>query len=153
MSPADQALSTLARIDYANALLADIGPAQDRTAEQWARVVMEDAPADRRQALTQGWSALGLQLGPARSAGFVLGWQVRHSTPDTVRLSAGATLGLRSELRFQRRQHTLLLACFIQLDDDKARAMWAQAESRHPQVMYQLLEQAIARTASAGNVV
>ncbi|MBB4892952.1 hypothetical protein FHS39_001963 [Streptomyces olivoverticillatus] len=148
--PAAQALSTLARIDYANALLADVGPAAgDRTAEQWARAVMEDAPADTRQALTQGWTSLGLQLGPARSDGFVLGWPVRHSAPDIVLLSADPTLGLHGQLLLQREERTLLMACFIQLDSNQARALWAQAESRHPEVMHQLLEQAVSRAAPA----
>ncbi|WP_268977867.1 hypothetical protein [Streptomyces sp. GS7] len=43
----------------------------------------------------------------------MLGWQVRHSTPDIALLSVGSTLGLRGELLLQRRQHTLLLVCFI----------------------------------------
>lgn len=140
--PEVQPLSTLARIDYENAVLADLGPAQDRTAEQWARAILEDAPPETRHALTQGWTALGLQLGPARSEDFVLGWPVRHSTPDLVLLSADPTLGLSGELLFQRRPQSLLLACFIQLEDDTARALWTQAESRHPHVMHQLLEQA-----------
>lgn len=147
--PDAHALSTFARIDYENALLADLGAAQEHTAEQWARAVLEGAPPEMRQALTQGWTALGLQLGPAQSEGFVLGWPVRHSTPDHVLLSLTSTRGLRGELLFQRRPHTLLLASFIHLEDDDARALWASVESRHPQAMHQLLEQAITRTAPA----
>ncbi|MFI1973067.1 hypothetical protein [Streptomyces cinnamoneus] len=143
--PAAHALSTLVRIDYENAVLADLDPAQNRTAEQWARTVLEDAPSDTRQALTQGWTALGLQLRPAPSEGCVLGWPVRRRTPDLVLLSAGPTRGLHGELLFQRRPHALLLAAFIQLDGERARALWAPAENRHPHVMYQVLEQAVSR--------
>ncbi|MFJ8390908.1 hypothetical protein ACIQ9Q_41830 [Streptomyces sp. NPDC094438] len=146
--PDAHALSTLARIDYENALVTDLDPAQDRTAEQWARTVLEEAPSDMRQALTKGWTALGLQLGPAQGEGFVLGWPVRHSTPDVLLLSADPTLGLHGQLLFQRRSHTLLLAAFIQLDSERARALWAPAEGRHPHVMHQVLEQAISRTAA-----
>ncbi|MEU8686632.1 hypothetical protein [Streptomyces sp. NPDC048611] len=135
-------LSTLARIDYENAVLADLGPVQDRTAEQWARTIMEDAPSDMQRTLTQGWTALGLQLGPARSEGFVLGWRVQHSTPDLVLLSAAPTLGLSGELLLQRRPHSLLLSCFIRLDDDRARGLWDRTESRHPKAMHQMLERA-----------
>ncbi|MGI5340192.1 hypothetical protein ACQEVS_23730 [Streptomyces sp. CA-181903] len=144
--PAAHALSTLSRIDYENAVLADLGPAPYRTAEQWARAVLEDADAGTRQALREGWTSLGLALGPARSDGHVLGWPVRRDTPDAVLLAADPTLGLRGELLFQRGPGTLLLACFIRLDDDAARALWASAESRHPQVMHRLLEQAVSRT-------
>ncbi|UNO40007.1 hypothetical protein [Streptomyces sp. MST-110588] len=151
--PDVHALSTLARIDYENALAVDLGAAQGaraRTAEQWARAVLEGAPADTQRALTRGWTALGLRLGPsARSEGRVLGWPVRHSTADTVLLGAGPTLGLHGELLFQRRKHTVLLATFIQLDDDGARTLWTGAESRHPLVQQQLLEQAVARAMGA----
>ncbi|MGW3012044.1 hypothetical protein ACWC9R_24900 [Streptomyces sp. NPDC001219] len=142
VSPHARQLSTLARIDYENAVLADLGQAQDRTAEQWARTIMEDAPSDMQRTLTQGWTALGLQLGPARAEGFVLGWPVRHSTPDLVLLSAGPTLGVSGDLLLQRRPHSLLLSCFIQLDDDMARTLWARTESRHPKAMHQMLERA-----------
>ncbi|EME98219.1 hypothetical protein J7W19_22855 [Streptomyces mobaraensis NBRC 13819 = DSM 40847] len=143
--PAAHALSTLPRIDYENAVLAEPDPAPDRTALRWARAVLEDADAETRQALTQGWTSLGLALAPAGSDGHVLGWRVRGSTPDAVLLAADATRGLRGELLFQRAQGTLLLACFIRLDDDAARALWAQVESHHPQVMHRLLEQAVSR--------
>ncbi|GAB7028928.1 hypothetical protein AB0G35_11635 [Streptomyces sp. NPDC021749] len=147
--PDAHALSTLARIDYENALLADLGPDQDRTAEQWARAVLEGAPPEMRQALTQGWTALGLRLGPAQSEGCVLGWPVRDSTPDLVLLSTTSTRGFRGELLFQLRPHTLLFASFIHLEHDDARALWASVESRHPQAMHHLLEQAVSRTAPA----
>ncbi|MBZ4320775.1 hypothetical protein [Streptomyces huiliensis] len=133
------------RIDYENAVLADPDPAPDRTAERWARAVLEDADADTRQALTRGWTSLGLALAPAGSDGCLLGWRVCRNTLDTVLLAADPTLGLRAELLFRRHERTLLLACFIQLDDDAARALWAPAESRHPQVMHRLLEQAVSR--------
>lgn len=147
--PDARALSTLARIDYENALLVDIGPAQDRTAEQWARAVLEDAPADTRRALTSGWSALGLQLSSTQPDRHVLGWPVRRSTPDLTLLGTSSHLGLEGELLFQRQQHTLLLASFIHLDNDDTRAVWAGVEDRHPQVMHQLLEQALSRTTRA----
>ncbi len=82
----------------------------------------------------------------------MLGWPVRHSTPDITILTDDPTLGRRAELLFQRQQHTLLLACFVQLDDDTARALWAPAERRHPQVMHRLLERAVSRTARPGSM-
>ncbi|MEE4418927.1 hypothetical protein [Streptomyces bugieae] len=144
-----QRISTLDRIDYENALLADLGPTEDRTAEQWARTVLEEAPRDMRRALTQGWTALGLQLGPALSEGCVLGWPVRHSTPDSVLLSTSSTLGLHGQLVFQRRPGELLFASFIQLEGDAARALWASVEGRHPDAMHRLLDRAISRTTPA----
>lgn len=137
--PDARALSSLAQIDYENALLIDIDPAQDRTAEQWARAVLEDAPADTRNALAQGWSALGLQLGSGQPDRLVLGWPVLRTSADFTLLGAASRLGLQGELLFERGQHTLLFASFIQLDNDDARAMWARVEPMHPPAMRQLL--------------
>jgi hypothetical protein len=57
--PAARALSTLSRIDYEDAFLVETGPATDRTAEQWARAIVEGAPITVRSTLVSGWSALG----------------------------------------------------------------------------------------------
>src|ERR1700686_3814812 len=106
--PSARALCTLSRIDYEDAFLVQIGSAQDRTPEQWARAVLEDSPAALRSALLRGWSSLGLQLGPIRSGGFVLGWKVQRSTPDFVLLGAESRLGLRAELLLKRHRKMLL---------------------------------------------
>jgi hypothetical protein len=59
-------------IDDEDAFLVEIGPAHDRTSEQRARAILEDAPILVRHALRWGW--------------FVLGWEVRRSTPDVALL-------------------------------------------------------------------
>jgi hypothetical protein len=41
-------LATLERIDYADAFVVQIRDARKRTAEQWARVVLEEAPVATR---------------------------------------------------------------------------------------------------------
>jgi hypothetical protein len=135
-------LSTLARIDYQDAFLADTGLAQDRTAEQWAREVLEGAPVSTRRTLSRGWSGLGLRLGPARSDRHVLGWEIRRSDPDAVLLGACGRLGLSGELIFQRSPCALLYATVVQLENRVARGLWAAIESRHRRVVQGLLERA-----------
>lgn len=110
---AARALCTLFQIDYEDAFLVEIDPVQDRMAEQWARAVLEDAPAMMRSALLRGCSALGLQLAPTRSERFVLGWEVRRSTPDFALLGAGCRLGMPAELLFKRQEKWLLFATFV----------------------------------------
>lgn len=139
---AARALSTLCHVDYEDAVLAETGPAQDRTGEQWARAILEDAPRSTRNALWRGWSALGLRLGSTQPDRFVLGWEVRRSTPDVALLGASGRLGLSGELLFERRQHTLLFATFVQLENRIARALWAGIAARHRQVVRDLLEHA-----------
>lgn len=140
-----RALCTLSRVDYEDAFLVDIGPLGDRTAEQWARAILEDAPAIMRSALLRGWSALGLRLGPTRSDGFVLGWEVRRSTPDVALLGARSRLGLPAELLFQRQQQRLLVATFVQKENRIARAMWAGVEPMHRPIVRDVLERASCR--------
>jgi hypothetical protein len=91
---AARALSTLSRLDYHDAFLVETGPAQDRTGEQWARAILEGAPMSTRNAPSRGWSALGLRLGSTQSDRFVLGWEVRRTTPDVALLGASGRLGL-----------------------------------------------------------
>ena len=140
-------LSTLAHIDYEDAFrvgtgLAQDRTAQDRTAEQWAREILEGAPESTRRALARGWSGLGLRLGPAQSDRHVLGWEIRHSDPDTVLLGACGRLGLSGELIFQRSPRSLLYATVVQLENRIARGLWAAIESRHRRVVQGLLARA-----------
>ena len=142
LPPAARALSTLPHVDYEDAFLVETGRAQDRTAEQWARAILEDAPVSMRNALSRGWSTLGLRVGSTDPDRFVLGWELRRSTPDVALLGARGRLGLSGELLFERQQHTLLFATFVQLENAIARALWTGIASRHRQVVRDLLEQA-----------
>ena len=139
---AARALSTFPHVDYEDAFLVETGRAQDRTAEQWARAILEDAPVSTRNALSRGWSKLGLRVGSTDPDRFVLGWELRRSTPDVALLGARGRLGLSGELLFERQQHTLLFATFVQLENVIACALWAGIASRHRQVVRDLLERA-----------
>ena len=143
--PAARKLSTLSHVDYEDSFLVEIGSPQDRTAEQWARAILEDAPIVMRSALLSGWSALGLRLGSPRSHRFVLGWEVRRSTPDFALLGARSRLGLPAELLVKRRQKTLLFATFVQQENHIARALWAGVEPVHRPVVRHVLERASCR--------
>ena len=143
--PAARRLSTLSRIDYEDAFLLETGPAQDRTGEQWARAILEEAPIPTRSALLLGWSSLGLRLGPTRSDRCVLGWKVLVSTSGFALLAAGSRLGLPAQLLFKRQRHTLLFCTFVQHENTIARALWAGVEPVHRQVVPYVLEQASLR--------
>jgi hypothetical protein len=133
----------LARIDYEDAFLVDTGPARNRTAEQWARAILEGAPIAVRSALVSGWSASGLRLGSLSSEEFVLGWEVRRSTPDRVLLAARSRFGLPAELLVERRTRRLLFATFVQHENPVARALWAGVEPVHGPVVRHVLARVI----------
>jgi hypothetical protein len=145
-----RAQSTLRRIDYADAFLADVGPTGRRTAEAWARAVLEDAPLALRRSLGSGWSALGLKVGLVRSGeDAVLGWPIRRRTPDAVLLGAGSRIGMPGQLLFARRGETLLFATFVEQDNPAARALWAGVERVHVPTVRRVLESAVARLRTA----
>jgi hypothetical protein len=136
------ALSTLAHVDYADAFLLETGGGDDRTGEQWARAILEDAPVGVRRSLSQGWFALGLKLGSTHSDRFVLGWEVRHSSADYALLGADSRLGMPAELLFEPQGHALLFATFVQHGNPFVRAVWAGTKPVHQQVVRQVLERA-----------
>jgi hypothetical protein len=144
--PDARALSTLSQVDYEDAFVVETRAAQERTGEQWARVILEDAASIVRSALRGAWSALGLQLGPTGSDRFVLGWEVRRSTPAYVLLGASSRIGMPAELLFKRQRGTLLFATFVRHANPIARIVWAGIEQGHRPVVRYLLEQASRRS-------
>jgi hypothetical protein len=145
--PGQSALSTLARVDYQDAFAVGPvpGPARDRTPEQWARAVLEDAPATVQGQLRRGWQMLGLRLGPARSARRVLGWEIRRSTPEFVLLGAGSRIGMPGELLIRRDGDGLLFATFLQQRNPLARLLWARVTPVHQRTVKSLLIHAARR--------
>lgn len=138
-----RALCTLARIDYEDAFELETDVAAGRTAEQWARAILEQAPSTLRGTLRRGWLSLGLELGPSRSERFVLGWEVRRSTPEFVLLGAGSRIGLPAELLFRREPGTLLVCTFVQQDNPLARSVWAGTEPLHRRILPYVLRQGV----------
>ena len=59
-----RALSTLARVDYCDAFLFDVGAPHDESAEELIREILEGAPLAVRTQLLSGWSAIGLKVSP-----------------------------------------------------------------------------------------
>ena len=141
-----RALSTLPQVDYADAFVVETGPAKEWTCEEWARAMLEGAPAIMRTALLSAWFALGLRLGSNPSDRFVLGWEVRRSTSDYSLLGAGSRVGMPAELLFKRRRRTLLYATFVRHENPISRAVWAGIAPGHRQVVRYALEQAAALT-------
>ena len=142
---AARALTTLPQLDYHDTFVFDLPRTEDRTAEQWARAMLEGASDATRAGLRAGWLALGLKLGPEEAKDRVLGWEVRRSTPEVLILSGESHLGMRGELLFQRRKRTLLFATFLVHTNDVARTVWAGAAPMHRKIVRRLLEQAVRR--------
>jgi hypothetical protein len=134
-------LSTLPTIDYADAFLVDTSRHSDWTPERWAVAVLEEAPAETRANLLDGWSALGLKA--AESDRSVLGWAIRRSNPDAVLLGRDSRIGMPGELLFARRPDGLLFATFVHHRTAATRAMWAAAQRIHVRTVTTLLDRAV----------
>jgi hypothetical protein len=140
-----RALSALSCIDYADAFLVNVGTVSERSAEQWARAILEDSPATLRHPLLSGWSAIGLKLDGGRGGQTVLGWPIRNRTPEYVLLAADGRIGLSGELLFKRNQDTLHYSTFVRHDNPAARALWAGVVRVHVPTVRYLLKQASRR--------
>jgi len=138
--PDVRARSALPRIDYEDCFAVESDSAQDRTAEEWARVLLEGSPAATRRALRLGWFSLGLRIGSTNNDRLVLGWPVRRSDPDCVLLGTSSRLGFEAEVFCKREQHELFAGTLMQLESRAARAVWAGVAPRHRRVVRTILE-------------
>ena len=139
-----RALSTLARIDYCDAFLFDVGSTHDESAEELIREILEGAPLAVRTQLLSGWSAIGLKVGNT-SERSVLGWEVRRTVPDHVLLGADSRIGMPGELLLKKEGDALLFATFVAQRNLAARALWAVVEPVHVRVVREILGQASQR--------
>jgi hypothetical protein len=143
--PVARRLSTLPRIDYADAFTVEVRAGDARPAEEWARAMLENAPPDTRRALHRGWSSLGLRRGSMQDADRILGWEVVRSSPAYVLLHADSPLGLVGELLYRREPDAVLFSTLVELKNPLIRAIWAAVIPGHQRTVRSLLEQMVAR--------
>ncbi|BDX32025.1 hypothetical protein TUM20985_25720 [Mycobacterium antarcticum] len=143
--PEVRALSSLPRVDYADAFLVQGDAPPDWTARRWAGAVLEEPPAELRATLASGWAALGLKS--VTSADSVSGWSVRRVDTDSLLLGRRSRIGMPGELLFTRRPEGMVFATFVQHRTAVTRPLWASVKSGHVRTVRALLERA-ARAAS-----
>ncbi|KAA5826836.1 hypothetical protein ABT337_08985 [Saccharopolyspora hirsuta] len=139
-----RSFSSLRRIDYEDAFAVGIAEHVSGSAEQWARAVFESAPAPLRAFLRFGWSMLGAKLGPASSAEHVFGLRIGAAQPDRIRLEVLWRIGLRANLMFRMRSHSLVFATFVEHRRRASRFIWPLVVPIHVVVMRYLLTRAAA---------
>jgi Protein of unknown function (DUF2867) len=142
-----RALSTLPRIDYTDAFRLTIPGASRHTGEEWARAILEGAPAPTRAMLRRGWFALGLHLGSSNNRRLVLGWAVRRRSPEFVVLGARSLLGMEAELLFRRERSAILFATLLKLNNPLFRTFWGAFSPQHRRIVRHLLKEAGRREA------
>lgn len=133
------ALTTLLRVDYHDTFAFAHGDASQRSAECWARKILEHAPHHVRVGLLRGWAALGLELDARPSAERVLGWQIRANDDDALLLGARSRLGMRGELLIRREANVVSLSTLIQHERLLSRVVWWFVAGAHRRVVPRVL--------------
>jgi hypothetical protein len=135
------------RYDYTDSFEAPVtATTDDRTPEQWARAVFEDAPRPVRWFLMTGFRyGLGLRFGPRPSPEHVLGWAIIEREPDSLTLESRSWF-LTSRLIFQTEASRVTQSTFVRYDKRIAAIIWPPASILHRQIVPRLLRYAAART-------
>ena len=81
-------LDTLESPDYVDLFTATTSGATDRSAEEWARAVLEDTTIGRSAPVL--WRRLGLRLGPTPSTDHVQGWKIADRGRDWIRIETSS---------------------------------------------------------------
>src|SRR5689334_19665517 len=102
-------MSELERIDYSDSFVARVPADDSRAPIDWAREILDRAPAWFRRSAPGTWRMLGLKHAPVGSPGSVLGWPVRRESGDYALLGAGSRVGMPAELLVWRRSPTQLV--------------------------------------------
>ena len=143
LPPEVRALSTLPRLDYTDSFVAGTSRAQELTAEEWARRMLENAPVPFLLAAPVTWFSLGLKHGPPWSRENVLGWPVRRREPDLLLLGADGRLGASAELLLQRRADSIFFATLLRIDSPAMKRVWSAMEGPHRRIVAKLLRRGV----------
>ncbi|MGO8769376.1 MAG: hypothetical protein ACLQIK_23530 [Mycobacterium sp.] len=134
-------VTTLSDVMYVDAHVLETPHARERTAEQWARAIMEDVTEAKRAHLTAAWATIELDLAP-NAEGAVAGWRIGSSKPEHVLLQANSLLGFRGELALNVTDSAVQLATFVTMRDAHARDAWFRVVPAHLAFVRSLLEHA-----------
>jgi hypothetical protein len=124
-------LTTLGRVDYLDAFVAEVDPDDPGRPQAWARAMFEGIGRRERLEFQLVWRGLGLRLGLLPSADRIVGWRIRDEQPDHVLLHADSWIGMPAEVLVRRAGSELTMVTFVQQRTALARAMWAKATPVH----------------------
>jgi len=129
---------------YADAFEIRLRQPDGRSAEQFARCALENAPWPVRWTVSMAHRhVLRLRLAPASSPGHVLGWTIVASQPDLIQLEAVSPLLGRGVIVGRRVDPTrAVFTTFVYTRSALGRAIWAVVAPLHRRVATYLLEHA-----------
>jgi Protein of unknown function (DUF2867) len=132
--------------DYDDSFAAPRAAADDRTPEQLARAVFEDAPRPVRWFLVGGFRyGLGLKFGPRPSPEHVLGWAIIDRSPDSLTIEARSWF-LTSRLVFRTETTRVTQSTYVRYERWIAAIIWPPVSILHRQIVPRVLQRAARRT-------
>ncbi|PSR66875.1 hypothetical protein C8258_18540 [Nocardia sp. MDA0666] len=134
-------LTTLDDVVYIDSHVLETPAVTGRTAEQWARTIMEDVPEEVRARLRAAWAGIELDLTPGAPE-TVAGWRITFSAPDCLLLRADSGLGFHGELALEIRDGVVALSTFVAMRGTRAPDVWFSVVPGHLAFVRSLLERA-----------
>jgi hypothetical protein len=137
-----RALTTLSEPDYVDLFTVTTPVATDRSPEQWARAVLEQADLSRRNA-RRFWRLIGLRLGPSGSPDHVQGWKIAARGDNWLRVET-ASWYLTAQAVCLVEDDQVSLSLSLRYDKRPVAALvWALVSSPHQRAVPVMLHQAV----------
>jgi len=128
--------------DYVDLFTARTNEASEKSAEDWARVALEEAPDHLRLAVVLAQRlVLGLRLGPRRSPDYILGWKIADRGDSWVRTEAASWM-MTASLVFKVDEAELSVATSVRYDRRMAALVWPPISIVHRKVGLALMRRA-----------
>ena len=129
--------------DYVDLFTARTNEASEKSAEDWARVALEEAPDHLRLAVVLAQRlVLGLRLGPRRSPDYILGWKIADRGDRWVRTEAASWM-MTASLVFKVDEAELSVATSVRYDRRMAALVWPPISIVHRKVGLALMHRAL----------
>ncbi len=139
-------LITLAEPDHVDLFTIETPTAEDHSAEEWARAILEQAPVSRRNARAL-WRLIGLRLGPPGSPDHVQGWTIVARGDNWLRLETASWYLTAQAVCVVDPGH-VSISLSLRYDRPPAALVWAGIAGPHQRAVPVMLRQAVALLAA-----
>jgi hypothetical protein len=136
-----RSIVTLADPDYVDLFTVSTPIAEDRSAEEWARAVLEQSAVARHNARLL-WRLMGLRLGPPNSAHHVQGWKISGRGANWLRAETGSWY-MTAQAICLVEQGQVSISLSLRHDHPVARLVWAVVSGPHQRAVPVMLRQAV----------
>ena len=136
-----RSLITLADADYIDLFTVTTPMATDRSAEEWARAILEQAPLSRQNARAF-YQLMGLRLGPEHSPDHVQGWKIAARGANWIRVET-ASWYMTAQAVCLVEEDRVSISLSVRYDQPVAALVWRRVSGRHQRAVPVMLRQAV----------